>query len=145
MRWLADPRNNARHGAQPILTAHWWPIVSNWKLTSDHKSSRSQQLQISSHSLWVSWYVRPNQGLEIEEINILGKSNASDSPQELDLESVMKLSFLIICLLRVMFIFRRTKTRPYFQIIFNNFSLESIFYEFLTDTNIHCRNESEFL
>ena len=111
-------------------------------------NQRSQIIQEPTATNILTFFVEfrdmwdPTKDWRLEEINILGKSNASDSPQELDLESVMKLSFLIICLLRVMFIFRRTKTRPYFQIIFNNFSLESILYEFLTDTNIHCRNES---
>ena len=134
------------HGLE-LASPHCSLMADSFKLKINqlHKSSRSQQSSSATNILTFFVEFRdmwdPTKDWRLEEINILGKSNASDSPQELDLEAVMKLSFLMICLLWVLFL-EGQKPGPYFQIIFNNFSLESIFYEFLTDTNIHCRNES---
>ena len=130
----------------PPLTAHWWPIVSNWKLTSstNHQGASSPpQLQISSHSLlsFVICETQPRTG-------DWRKSTfwVNQMPQTVRKNWISRqwwnYPFWWSASSEWCLFLEGQKPGPYFQIIFNNFSLESIFYEFLTDTNIHCRNES---
>ena len=131
-----------------LIDSRGRPIFSNWKLTSQvYKSCwRGSSIFVIFIRFLLCSFPLICGSLIKKKLIIFGQIRYSDASNckkdELRTDRAMKMFFLIIYFLEVLFIFRRTKTRPYFQIIFNNFSLESILYEFLTDTNIHCRNES---